>query len=265
MKKIIFISFLLILNNAISSQNKIEIDNNRLIYIYDFIINNYILCDGGITGYLYTDMNYIINDKHIAISTVDLTDSAIFKYSGRKFNVEKVLGQRQGLFEKLNLNDLRSQFAIKTVNFKVNEIATNIDDDNCKSLIQLSDIFKKGNEYYVIVYLVNRINDKYTKIDDYVFKFEICKQNGFIVFNWAITGFGHCPLFDMVKGLFFIELNCFCNTESTKSFNNHTCPNKAIICFPNSHLDSIKFDDIRIKTNIKPIKKIYKKLDLLKK
>lgn len=217
----LIITILILIHGNILSQNNSEFDNNRLYYIYNFALNFYLSGTDFWAGEANTQKKYDISKSFIKISTEDLSDSLIFNFAHQKFDVQQVFGDRLNLFKNINLSRLYSQFAIRDTIVKNNELISKVDDENCRSIIQFSDIFKKGDKYYIILYGVSNFQKGFYPKEDITFEFEICKKNGFIAFNHYIflLGLYGVPVTSVDRGDAVFDNYYPCDVSSRKAAN----------------------------------------------
>ena len=249
--KVIFIISMVIFTSGDLFPQNVKFDTNKLYYIYDYALNFYITNDfwGLINENIPKKSD--ISESYIKISKTELSDSGIYKYVYRTFEVNQILGARQKLFKYINFSKLHTQLKIKLIDTKKNELVTEIKDENCRATIQFSDIFQKDNKYYVILYGVSNYEKGYYPKENITFEFEICPDNGFIVFRDYTLFLGNIDKqpFDNIKGAIY------------GSFDNYPCdPNDIKFRGIDDNVDYQLFDIDTIKYNIDTIKKISPKI-----
>lgn len=221
MNSLLLILILIISCNELNSQNNEIFNSNRLLYVYQFAINNYLTSDDFWAGYANTSGDYSITDSYITISNEELTDSAIFKITSGKFDVEQVFGEKLNLFKNIEFSRIHTPFKINEIVINQDEVLNKIDDPKSRILIQLSDIYEKKGMYYFILYGVSKINNEVNKNDDIVYEFEVCKDNKLIVFRSFSRFLGNSKKSSNgIKGMMYSKFDNFtCDYDNENRIN----------------------------------------------
>jgi len=243
---------ILLFSHNIYSQQNVTLDNNKLHFIYEFILNHYLSGVDFWSSYSNTQKDYKIDSSYICLTKTEISDSMIYVLARKQFDINHIFGKRLKVINNINLLKLHTQFKVINIPVQENILIEKINFDKCKLFIQFSDIFRKDNKYYVILYGVSNYSGDFYIPENVTYEFEKCKKNGFIVFNgyvWLMGALGHSV--DTMKDLM-------------NQFRNYPCDDKPIK--PKVKTKS-KNDNSAFMKPIKVInpKVIDKKLDLLKK